>query len=146
MGISLTCATTDNGTKNKTRRSMQQRYHFGTFTQTKSSLMTARIVVHGKVIDEQTRCEHYHSPADIIAIKFKCCREYYPCFECHTEAADHPVQTWPKHEFDTLAILCGACNTELSIAQYLNSGHQCPACQAPFNPRCQNHYHLYFQI
>ena len=36
--------------------------------------------VAGDVIDSETRCTHYHSELDIIAIKFYCCDTYFPCF------------------------------------------------------------------
>ena len=55
-------------------------------------------------IDDQTRCRHYHSERDIIAIKFKCCETYYPCIFCHEEQADHQVEVWPTKEFDTKAV------------------------------------------
>jgi uncharacterized CHY-type Zn-finger protein len=102
--------------------------------------------VYGKVIDDNTRCEHYHSPVDIIAIKFKCCDRYYPCFQCHQEIADHPAEIWNKDEWDEKAILCGVCKTELSIKEYMDSGEHCPNCRSAFNPNCSKHYHLYFQI
>ena len=104
------------------------------------------IEVKGSTVDEHTRCIHYHSPKDIIAIRMKCCNEYYPCIDCHTEAADHPAATWPVEEFDTNAVLCGACGHEMTIKAYLQSHHQCPFCKAPFNPGCSNHYHLYFAM
>jgi uncharacterized CHY-type Zn-finger protein len=100
--------------------------------------------IQGKTIDNETRCVHYHSDLDIIAIKFKCCGDYYPCFSCHEEAVDHVAQTWQKDEFDTFAIICGICKHELTIHQYLQSDSTCPNCQAAFNPKCSNHYHLYF--
>ncbi|MBS4044290.1 MAG: hypothetical protein KGZ59_10780 [Chitinophagaceae bacterium] len=104
------------------------------------------MTLKGKLIDDQTRCEHYHSHQDIIAIKFKCCDTYYPCFECHQETTAHQTQVWNKNEFNTLAILCGNCKQEISIKEYLLSNHQCPNCKAKFNPKCNNHYHLYFEV
>ena len=103
------------------------------------------INVFGKPVDNQTRCVHWHSELDVIAIKFKCCEKYYPCFSCHEEEADHTHQVWPKKEFDQKAILCGVCGTELSIKDYMNSNNTCPNCQAAFNPGCSKHYHLYFE-
>lgn len=100
----------------------------------------------GKLIDLQTRCTHYHSVLDIIAIKFKCCDTYYPCYECHTEEAGHAAAFWAKEERDTKAILCGNCKKELTITEYFNSGNQCPQCNAEFNPKCSTHYHLYFEV
>lgn len=104
------------------------------------------IRIFGKPIDNQTRCVHWHSDLDIIAIKFKCCDKYYPCFSCHEEEADHAHQIWPKVEFDQKAILCGVCGNELSIQEYKNSNNTCPHCQSQFNPGCSKHYHLYFEI
>jgi len=103
------------------------------------------IKVYGKVIDDNTRCEHYHSTVDIIAIKFKCCDKYYPCYQCHEEMADHAAQTWNKNEWNVKAILCGACKKELTIQEYIESGNNCPNCKAAFNSSCSKHYHLYFQ-
>src|SRR5437879_846693 len=91
-------------------------------------------LVKGKTVDEYTRCVHYHSPLDVIAIKFKCCRIYYPCHECHQEEADHQPQVWSKDEFDRKAILCGICKTELTISEYVACDNRCPVCSASFNP------------
>ncbi|MGH7784918.1 MAG: CHY zinc finger protein [Candidatus Binatia bacterium] len=101
--------------------------------------------VIGTGIDAQTRCTHYHTDLDIIAIKFKCCGEWFPCFECHAAIADHAPRVWPKSEFDEKAILCGGCGRQLTIHQYLTCDSSCPGCQSRFNPSCANHYHLYFE-
>ena len=101
--------------------------------------------IKGKLIDDQTRCVHYHSPVDVIAIKFKCCAEYYPCYYCHEEEAGHEARVWNKNEWDTKAILCGVCKTELTINEYLVCADRCPICNASFNPNCNKHYHLYFE-
>ena len=103
------------------------------------------IKVYGKLVDGETRCEHYDSPLDIIAIKFKCCDNYYPCYQCHEETADHPAKVWNKDDWDTKGILCGVCKYELTINEYMKSNDQCPNCRSAFNPNCSKHYHLYFQ-
>ena len=103
-------------------------------------------VVKGKVVDDFTRCVHYHSALDVIAIRFRCCNEYYPCYECHEEVAGHPAELWRKSEFDTKAILCGICKKEMTINKYLASDSRCPNCNSPFNPNCSKHFHLYFEI
>jgi len=103
-------------------------------------------MVKGKLIDDQTRCIHWHSPLDIIAIKFKCCNTYYPCYECHQESVDHKPQVWAKNERNKKAILCGVCKTELTIREYFDSADICPYCKSSFNPNCSRHYHLYFEI
>ena len=102
--------------------------------------------IKGKLVDEYTRCVHYHSLLDIIAIKFRCCGEYYPCHNCHSEEAAHETEVWKKSEFDTKAVLCGVCKNEMTIREYLTSSSECPFCKAAFNPGCSNHYHLYFEV
>ena len=107
-------------------------------------MSTPRPRVLGPVVDDQTRCIHYRTALDIIAIQFACCREFYPCHLCHAESADHPAEQWPVADRDEHAILCGACGHLLTIADYLQAEH-CPACASPFNPGCKLHTHLYFQ-
>ncbi|ODR80497.1 hypothetical protein BG842_13480 [Haladaptatus sp. W1] len=100
--------------------------------------------VHGVDVDAETRCAHYDTERDVIAIRFPCCEEYYPCFRCHDAVADHPREPWPEDERDTEAVLCGVCGAELTITAYLDCGSRCPDCDAEFNPGCANHYALYF--
>ena len=101
--------------------------------------------VRGKVLDDETRCAHYHSEIDRIAIKFYCCNTYYPCYQCHEEdGCDNPA-VWPKEQFDTKAILCGGCGHELTIMEYLDCKSACPECSVAFNPGCSLHRHLYFE-
>ena len=69
--------------------------------------------VRGVDVDGQTRCGHYHGATDIIAIKMRCCGIYYACKDCHIELAGHAIEVWPVSEWDTAAILCGACAAEL---------------------------------
>jgi uncharacterized CHY-type Zn-finger protein len=102
------------------------------------------IDVHGVDVDAETRCAHYDTKRDVIAIRFPCCDEYYPCFRCHDAVADHPRETWPENQRDAEAVLCGACGTELAIAEYLECDSQCPECDTEFNPGCADHYELYF--
>ncbi|WP_456272252.1 CHY zinc finger protein [Bacillus sp. AK031] len=103
-------------------------------------------VVKGVEVDPQTRCRHYHSDRDIIAIKFKCCNTYYPCHLCHQETAGHPAEVWEKEQRSEKAVLCGACGNELSINEYMMCHSQCPNCSAAFNPGCELHYDLYFKV
>jgi len=97
-------------------------------------------------MDEQTRCVHYSSELDVVAIKFKCCGAYYPCYSCHEETADHPAEVWPRESWNENAILCGRCGYTMTIQEYLDNPAGCPHCRGAFNPRCANHYHLYFDI
>ncbi|EXA33249.1 hypothetical protein FOPG_09575 [Fusarium oxysporum f. sp. conglutinans race 2 54008] len=115
--------------------------------QHESEIFTAQRtpIVHGVNISPKLQCHHWSSDLDIIAIRHKCCMEYYGCISCHEELAGHPNQVWPKAEQQELAVLCGNCCLELTIAEYLGSGNRCPGCDAGFNPGCRNHYDLYFE-
>ena len=101
--------------------------------------------IKGAVLDDETRCSHYHSEIDRIAIKFYCCNAYFPCYECHEESGCGTPEVWPQKKFAQKAILCGACGYELSIAEYLNCNSVCPKCTASYNPGCRLHRHLYFE-
>jgi uncharacterized CHY-type Zn-finger protein len=103
------------------------------------------VEINGVDVDLETRCAHYHSERDIIAIKFNCCGDWFPCHECHAELAGHTAIVWPKGEHDVFAVLCGACGRQLSICEYLECDSVCPQCRRQFNPGCARHYHLYFE-
>ena len=99
----------------------------------------------GARVDGETRCAHYRSERDIIAIKFKCCGKWFPCYECHAEFAGHAAEVWRKSEFNEPVILCGGCGQRLTAREYLDSESVCPRCGRAFNPRCVGHHHLYFE-
>lgn len=101
-------------------------------------------MVYGKTIDEETRCVHYKTENDIVAIKFRCCVKYYPCYKCHEESEEHKIEKWKTDEFDEKAILCGVCNTEHTITEYINRD-RCKKCDSEFNSNCRFHRHLYFE-
>jgi uncharacterized CHY-type Zn-finger protein len=105
-----------------------------------------RATVMGVGIDQQTRCAHYHSDHDIVAIKFKCCGMWFSCHLCHAELSEHPVEVWPKKQFGERAIMCGNCGHELTISEYLQCRSVCPQCEHQFNPGCASHHHLYFEM
>lgn len=102
--------------------------------------------VKGIDLDHETRCAHYRSPLDIVAINMKCCGVYYACKDCHMALADHALQVWPRADWDQPAILCGACRAQLTIRKYLECDSLCPKCGAAFNPACRNHHRFYFEI
>lgn len=101
-------------------------------------------LVKGVAVDEETRCEHYHSEIDRIAIKFYCCGIYYPCFQCHQAVGCGNADVWPAEKAEEKAVLCGACGYELTITEYLACASSCPNCASAFNPGCSLHKHLYF--
>lgn len=102
--------------------------------------------VAGVGIDAETRCAHYHGENDIIAIKFKCCGEWFSCYECHTALADHAAEVWPEKDFAQKAILCGSCGQQLSATEYFSCDSKCARCDRSFNAGCSNHRHLYFEM
>lgn len=102
-------------------------------------------LVHGVDLDGETRCAHWHSPLDIVAIKMKCCETYYACKDCHEALAGHAAAVWPRGERDEKAVLCGACGHEMTVRDYLACGDACPSCGAGFNPGCRHHHHFYFE-
>ena len=107
-------------------------------------MTVARPRVLGPVVDDETRCIHYRTPLDVIAIEFACCGEFYPCHLCHAETADHAAEQWPIEKRDEPAVLCGVCGHLLTIADYL-AADSCPACLTLFNPGCKLHTEYYFQ-
>lgn len=101
--------------------------------------------VFGISCDVESRCSHYHSTVDIVAIRFYCCNKWYSCYSCHQELSDHAAKVWPEAQWNAHAILCGACGNTLSIQEYTAGGDHCPHCHASFNPGCKHHKHLYFE-
>lgn len=101
--------------------------------------------VSGNVVDSYTRCAHYHTELDIIAIKFFCCDTYFPCYQCHEESGCGSAKVWPKEKYDEKAVLCGACGHELTVNEYLGCNSTCPSCRERFNPGCKLHSKLYFE-
>ena len=102
--------------------------------------------VQGLRLDSQSRCAHWHSELDIVALRMPGDEVFYACYECY-EAIHHKLPPrWKKEDFDEAeAILCGNCGTVMNVRTYLNSNNQCPTCQAAFNPGCAKHYHFYFE-
>jgi uncharacterized CHY-type Zn-finger protein len=102
--------------------------------------------VRGIGVDAETRCAHYDSSRDVVAIAFACCKQFYPCYACHDAATTHEPGLWDPEEFGERAVLCGACGSKLSIRSYLDSSAACPACGHDFNPGCREHADLYFDL
>jgi uncharacterized CHY-type Zn-finger protein len=105
----------------------------------------SRPEVRGLGVDGETRCAHWRSALDVIAIKMKCCEVYYACKDCHDALSGHAANVWPRAEWSTPAVLCGACGLEMSAQTYLDCGNICPGCGVGFNPGCRTHYHFYFE-
>lgn len=104
------------------------------------------IKIHGRLVDGQTRCIHYHTVLDIVAIQFKCCERYYACYLCHEELESHDAVRWVTADLGRHALFCGVCTSTLAIADYLSCGFACVSCRSPFNPGCARHRELYFNL
>jgi len=100
--------------------------------------------VRGVAVDGETRCAHYGTERDVVALKFACCETYHPCYRCHAETADHDRERWPLERRAEPAVLCGACGAELAVQEYVGVDG-CPECGTRFNPACADHYHRYFE-
>lgn len=100
--------------------------------------------VYGNNIDPETRCLHYSTVLDRIALKFKCCRTYYSCYKCHERIADHAPEVFQKEDKDCKVILCGSCGFEMTLLEYLECNSKCPKCYVSFNPGCKKHLFHYF--
>lgn len=103
----------------------------------------AQVELGGRLVDDQSRCAHYATPLDVVAIRFACCAPYWGCHLCHAECADHPAVAWPADDRGAHAVVCGVCRGTLSVDDYVVADG-CPRCGAPFNPACRLHHHLYF--
>ncbi|MCO7218902.1 CHY zinc finger protein [Klenkia sp. PcliD-1-E] len=103
----------------------------------------ARVELGGRLVDDQSRCAHYATALDVVAIRFACCTPYWGCHLCHAECADHPAVVWPADDRAAHAVVCGVCRHTLAVEDYVVADG-CPHCAAPFNPGCRAHHHLYF--
>ncbi|WP_247729005.1 CHY zinc finger protein [Halovivax limisalsi] len=103
------------------------------------------VTVDGVGLDDATRCAHYDSPRDVVALRFGCCDTYFACHRCHDERTEHESAPWPRSRFDEPAVLCGACGSQFTPPTYVEADHRCPACASPFNPDCASHRDLYFE-
>lgn len=111
-------------------------------------ILVAETRVYGLPIDPQTRCIHWSSALDIVALSHPCCGRFYPCAECHDAVAGHERTTWPMGTGER-CVLCGVCGYTMTAGEYLSTGEQggkkgCPRCGAGFNPRCGLHREKYF--
>ena len=104
-----------------------------------------QVPLRGVDVDPETRCAHWESPVDVIALRFGCCETYYPCASCHDAVTDHEAEPWPRDRFDEPAVLCGVCRETLPAREYLDGDDACPHCGAAFNPGCRRHRDRYFE-
>jgi len=104
------------------------------------------VPLRGVEVDAETRCFHYDTALDVVALRFPCCGVYYPCFRCHETLVDHDPERVSRGAFDAPAVLCGVCGATLSVGSYLDCDDECPECDAAFDPGCQHHRDRYFEV
>ena len=102
------------------------------------------VQAQGLLVDHESRCVHYHSDKDIVALQCYECQKYYACYQCHNKLESHVFSTYPLNLKEDRPILCGSCGKTLTYEEYTETG-TCPFCNAAFNPACQNHYSIYFR-
>src|SRR5699024_7970441 len=102
-------------------------------------------ILIGKLMDIETRCKSYVSVKDFMEIKFYRCNTFYTFFTGDREQVNHALGNCPKEKFNTKAILCGVCRTEMTIETYMNH-NACPECGSVYNENCQLHYPIYFDV
>ena len=54
--------------------------------------------IYGIQLDQAGRCRHYHSEADVVALRCCQCHKYYACYKCHDESENHDFKhIWMDH-------------------------------------------------
>lgn len=105
------------------------------------------VTIYGEWIDRNTRCKHWNLELDVIALKFKCCDRYYPCYLCHAENVEHEACRWLGQELSLVPmVVCGVCYHQYTYMEYSNTGYTCVNCLSNFNPKCSLHTEHYVDI
>lgn len=99
--------------------------------------------INGLLIDNESRCQHYHTELDIVALKCFECQKYYACYQCHDSLEDHTFRAYPCQLKEDKVLICGVCRHEMTIKEY-QEAVACPNCHSAFNPACSKHYDIYF--
>jgi uncharacterized CHY-type Zn-finger protein len=101
--------------------------------------------IFGLDLDAASRCRHWHSPLDIVAMRFKCCGKFFACADCHEALAGHSIERWTPADTEQVVARCGQCGLCMTLSGYLTCDDSCPGCRAPFNPGCRKHRGIYFE-
>jgi biotin transport system substrate-specific component len=96
--------------------------------------------IYGLNLDDDGRCQHYHSQQDVVALACSQCQQFFACYLCHDVLKDHSFVPVDKA---CNAILCGHCRHTMNFQAY--SQNSCPICHYDFNPKCKLHYAIYFK-
>ena len=82
--------------------------------------------IYGLLVDNESRCQHYHTELDIVALKCFDCLKYYACYQCHDSLEEHSFRAYPCHLKQDKVLICGV-------------------YQHAFNLACSKHYDIYFE-
>ncbi|CAM4272370.1 CHY zinc finger protein [Weissella hellenica] len=96
--------------------------------------------IYGLALDDDGRCQHYHTQRDVVALACDQCQQFFACYLCHNALKDHSFV--PTNEAST-EILCGHCRHVMNFQAY--SKGVCPECHYAFNPKCKLHHDVYFK-
>ena len=101
--------------------------------------------IYGLLVDNQSRCQHYHTELDIVALKCFDCLKYYACYQCHDRlGGTHSFRAYPCHLKQDKVLICGVYQHEMVIDEY-QEAIVCPNCHSAFNLACSKHYDIYFE-
>lgn len=100
--------------------------------------------IYGLLVDNEIRCQHYHTELDIVALKCFDCLKYYACYQCHDNLEEHCFRAYPCHLKQDKVLICGVCQHEMVIEEY-QEAIACSNCHSVFNPACSKHYDIYFE-
>ena len=115
-------------------------------------MSSARPPVHSLAVYADSKCAHYHSELDIVALRHPCCGKFYACVACHDALESHRAAPWPRSRWGEPAVCCGACGTVITVLAYMDRYAQneaavtCPACSSGWNPKCKRHWTRYFDM
>nr|WP_081214804.1 CHY zinc finger protein [Streptococcus oralis] len=100
--------------------------------------------IYGLLVDDESRCVHYHSEKDIVSLQCYECKKYYACYQCHNALENHNFAPYPLSLTEDRPILCGKCKKILTFQEYQKQT-ACPYCKTFFNSGCKEHHSYYFK-
>lgn len=74
--------------------------------------------IYGFLVDNESRCQHYHTELDIVALKCFECLNYYACYQCHDSLEEHSFRAYPCQLKQDKVLICGVCQHEMTIEEY----------------------------
>jgi len=78
------------------------------------------IQAQGLLVDDESRCVHYHSEKDIVSPQCYECKKHYACYQCHNAMEKHVFSPYPLALSEDQPILCGICKRTMTFQKYKN--------------------------